>query len=110
MRRALARRIDAKHPIRDPSGLAEQILGIADTLTQILEHAAALDRPIPPPIGNVVHDHAKRRRPIRPDRIPTTPAPGAVIDGTANTRAAQRTQACNGWGGPTRPVRTAPER
>jgi hypothetical protein len=44
MRYPPARRIDAKHPIRDPSGLAEQILGIADTLTLLPvtgnEHAA----------------------------------------------------------------------
>jgi hypothetical protein len=56
MRYPPARRIDAKHPIRDPSGLAEQILGIADTLTQILEHAAAQRLPVPPSVSNSVHE------------------------------------------------------
>ncbi len=67
MRYPPARRIDAKHPIRDPSGLAEQILGIADTLTQILEHAAAQRLPVPPSVSNSVHE-LRGWRPTPPPR------------------------------------------
>jgi hypothetical protein len=36
--------------------LAEHMVRIADTLAHAIGHAARLDLPIPPPIGNAVHD------------------------------------------------------
>lgn len=56
MRHALTRRPQTRQPIGDPRHLAEQILAAADTLTQLLERAAALEQPIPPPIANTVLD------------------------------------------------------
>ena len=56
MRRTIARLAGTTDPATGPGSLAEQLLAVADTLTQLLECAAALDQPIPPPIANTVHD------------------------------------------------------
>jgi hypothetical protein len=52
----IARRAGTTGPASGPGSLAEQLLAVADTLTQLLERAAALDLAIPPPIANTVHD------------------------------------------------------
>jgi hypothetical protein len=56
MRRTIARLAGTTTPASGPGTLAEQILAAADTLTQLLERAAALHQPIPPPVANTVHD------------------------------------------------------
>jgi len=55
MKRTIAR-LARTSPASAPGSLDDQILTAADTLTQLLERAAALHQPIPPPIANTVHD------------------------------------------------------
>lgn len=55
MRRTIARLSGATGPVSSPGSLAEQLLGIADTITQVLDHAAAQRLAIPPPVVNSVH-------------------------------------------------------
>jgi hypothetical protein len=56
MRRTIARLAGATGPASNPGGLAEQLLGIADTLSQLLENAATQRLAIPRPVVNSVHD------------------------------------------------------
>jgi hypothetical protein len=53
MRRAITRLTGASDITHS---LAEQIAGIADTLTQVLGEAATRNLAVPPPISNSVHD------------------------------------------------------
>jgi hypothetical protein len=39
-----------------PNSLAEQIIGVADSLTDVLNDAVSHNLVVPPPIGNLVHD------------------------------------------------------
>jgi hypothetical protein len=56
MRRTIARLAGATDPASRPSGLADQLLGIADKLSQLLDHAATQRLAIPPPVVNSVHE------------------------------------------------------
>lgn len=56
MRRTIARRSGTTDPASGPGALAEQLLTLADTLTQLLNHAATHRLAIPPSVSNSVHD------------------------------------------------------
>jgi hypothetical protein len=56
MRRMIARLAGATGPASGPGSLAEQLLGIADKLSQLLDHAAAQRLAIPPAVVNSVHE------------------------------------------------------
>lgn len=79
MRRVRARRQEANQPTGGLDHIAQQILGIADTLTQILDQAAARSLAIPPSISNSVHDLRGWAHRINQGTAATRPA---VVDAT----------------------------
>lgn len=56
MRRAVARLLSTGEATPAAHPLADQLLGIADSLTDVLNQAAARSLVVPPPISNSVHD------------------------------------------------------
>src|SRR6266511_2351366 len=73
------RRQEANQPTGGLDHIAQQILGIADTLTQILDQAAARSLAIPPSISNSVHDLRGWAHRINQGTAATRPA---VVDAT----------------------------
>jgi hypothetical protein len=56
MRRAVARLLSTGEATPDADTLADQLLGIADSLDHTLNQAATRDLAIPPAITNSIHD------------------------------------------------------
>ncbi len=56
MIRAFTRLIGASDVPSGPNSLAEQIMDVAESLTNVLNDAASRNLAVPPPIGNLVHD------------------------------------------------------
>lgn len=76
MRRTIPRRSGTPDLASGPGALAEQLLALADTLTQLLNQATARRLAIPPPVSNSVHD--LRGWAARINHTPTAAGPLAI--------------------------------